>query len=105
MDFKEENENNEYISFCLKIHLKEGHGLVIRDASGNYFKIDFLFLGSSDPYVKVNYQNKTIYKSNTVYRSLNPNWNEEFSLIIKDPTLILQFEVNIFKICFKFKGL
>uniref|UniRef100_A0A915EQH5 C2 domain-containing protein n=1 Tax=Ditylenchus dipsaci TaxID=166011 RepID=A0A915EQH5_9BILA len=77
-----EEINSEYVTFCLKIHLKEGHGLVIRDASG-----------SSDPYVKVKYQNKTIYKTNTVYRSLNPNWDEEFAFLISDPTSNLQIEV------------
>ncbi|KAI1706019.1 c2 domain-containing protein [Ditylenchus destructor] len=77
--------SNEYVTFSLKIHLKEGHGLVIRDASG-----------SSDPYVKVKYQSKSIYKTNTVYRSLNPNWDEEFTFLISDPTAPLQIEVYDF---------
>jgi Ca2+-dependent lipid-binding protein len=60
----------------------EGHGLVIRDASG-----------SSDPYVKFKYDNKTVYKSNTVLKSLNPRWNEEFTFLIHDPLLKLEVEV------------
>uniref|UniRef100_A0AC34RPM4 C2 domain-containing protein n=1 Tax=Panagrolaimus sp. JU765 TaxID=591449 RepID=A0AC34RPM4_9BILA len=75
-------DENPYITFRLKIHLKEAHGLVIRDASG-----------SSDPYVKFKYQEKTMYKSNTVYRSLNPNWDEEFAFLIDDPTSLLKLEV------------
>uniref|UniRef100_A0AC35FVE0 C2 domain-containing protein n=1 Tax=Panagrolaimus sp. PS1159 TaxID=55785 RepID=A0AC35FVE0_9BILA len=73
---------NPYVTFRLKIHLKEAHGLVIRDASG-----------SSDPYVKFKYQDKTMYKSNTIYRSLNPNWDEEFAFLIDDPTYQLRLEV------------
>lgn len=34
-----------------------------------------------------------MYKSNTVYRNLNPNWDEEFAFLIEDPTFNLQFEV------------
>ncbi|KAE9550845.1 hypothetical protein FO519_005949 [Halicephalobus sp. NKZ332] len=75
-------DENPYVTFRLKIHLKEAHGLVIRDASG-----------SSDPYVKFKYQDKTMYKSNTVYRSLNPNWDEEFAFLIDDPTSFLKLEV------------
>lgn len=34
-----------------------------------------------------------MYKSNTVYRSLNPNWDEEFAFLIDDPTSLLKLEV------------
>ena len=82
--------------------MKEAHGLVIRDASGMFIfnkslklkKLNILiFSGSSDPYVKFKYQDKTLYKSNTVYRSLNPNWDEEFAFLIDDPTSFLKLEV------------
>uniref|UniRef100_A0A914BY18 C2 domain-containing protein n=1 Tax=Acrobeloides nanus TaxID=290746 RepID=A0A914BY18_9BILA len=76
------DDSNPYVTFQLKIHLKEGHSLVVRDASG-----------SSDPYVKFLYRDKEIYKSNTVYRSLNPNWDEEFRLLIDDPTYKLHIKV------------
>lgn len=34
-----------------------------------------------------------MYKSNTIYRSLNPNWDEEFAFLIDDPTSVLRLEV------------
>uniref|UniRef100_A0A8C6WME9 Multiple C2 domains, transmembrane 2b n=1 Tax=Neogobius melanostomus TaxID=47308 RepID=A0A8C6WME9_9GOBI len=41
-------------------------------------------LSTSDPYVKFKLDGKTFYKSKTVYKNLNPSWNETFSLPIKD---------------------
>lgn len=44
-------------------------------------------IGSSDPYVKLRlHDDKVQSKQTTVKRNnLNPEWNEEFSLIVKDP--------------------
>lgn len=44
-------------------------------------------LGSSDPYVKLELiDDKLSSKQTTVKRNnLNPEWNEEFSIIVKDP--------------------
>ena len=41
--------------------------------------------GTSDPYVKFKVGNKQLYKSRTVFKNLNPNWDEKFSLPIEDP--------------------
>ncbi|XP_058485330.1 multiple C2 and transmembrane domain-containing protein 2-like isoform X2 [Solea solea] len=60
-------------SFLLTINLKEGRNLVIRDRCG-----------TSDPYVKFKLDGKTFYKSKTIYKNLNPTWNETFSLPVKD---------------------
>lgn len=60
-------------SFLVTITLKEGHNLVVRDRCG-----------TSDPYVKFKLDGKTFYKSKTVYKNLNPSWNETFSLPVKD---------------------
>uniref|UniRef100_A0A8C6WLZ8 Multiple C2 domains, transmembrane 2b n=1 Tax=Neogobius melanostomus TaxID=47308 RepID=A0A8C6WLZ8_9GOBI len=60
-------------SFLVTITLKEGRNLVVRDRCG-----------TSDPYVKFKLDGKTFYKSKTVYKNLNPSWNETFSLPIKD---------------------
>ncbi|KAH6780209.1 Calcium-dependent lipid-binding family protein [Perilla frutescens var. hirtella] len=45
------------------------------------------FLGSSDPYVKLQLHDDRIQsKQTTVKRNnLNPEWNEEFTLVVKDP--------------------
>ncbi|KAM9765330.1 multiple C2 and transmembrane domain-containing protein 2-like isoform 1-T2 [Menidia menidia] len=68
-----ENIQDSPRSFLLTINLKEGRNLVIRDRCG-----------TSDPYVKVKLDGKTIYKSKVVYKNLSPTWNESFSLPVKD---------------------
>lgn len=52
------------------------------------------FLGSSDPYVKFKWRQKLVYKSNTIFKNLNPNWDEKFSLLIDD--LHHQIEIDVF---------
>ncbi|XP_061363701.1 synaptotagmin-1-like isoform X3 [Gastrolobium bilobum] len=44
-------------------------------------------MGASDPYVKLKFtDDKLPSKKTTVkYKNLNPEWNEEFSLVVKDP--------------------
>uniref|UniRef100_A0A914XGZ1 C2 domain-containing protein n=2 Tax=Plectus sambesii TaxID=2011161 RepID=A0A914XGZ1_9BILA len=78
----EGKDSSPFVTFLVKVHLKDGHDLVIRDASG-----------SSDPYVKFKYKTKMLYKSNTIFKNLNPVWEEEFSQLIDDPTTPLQAEV------------
>lgn len=45
------------------------------------------FLGASDPYVKLKLtENKLPSKKTTVkHKNLNPEWNEEFNLVVKNP--------------------
>lgn len=53
-------------------------------------------LGLSDPYVKLKMINeKPSTKKTTVkHKNLNPEWNEEFSFVVKDPeTQVLKFSV------------
>ncbi|ESW09344.1 hypothetical protein PHAVU_009G119800 [Phaseolus vulgaris] len=53
-------------------------------------------LGASDPYVKLTLtDDKLTSKKTTVkHKNLNPEWNEEFSLVVKDPeTQSLEFHV------------
>ncbi|MCP9263487.1 Multiple C2 and transmembrane domain-containing protein 2 [Dirofilaria immitis] len=71
-----------YVIFSVRICLKGGHNLVIRDASG-----------SSDPYVKFKYKDRTYFKSSTIYKNLNPIWEEEFTLLIDDPTTPIYMDV------------
>ena len=53
-------------------------------------------LGSSDPYVKLKLtENNLPSKTTTVkHKNLNPEWNEEFSLVVKDPnSQVIEFQV------------
>ncbi|XP_053319213.1 multiple C2 and transmembrane domain-containing protein 2 [Spea bombifrons] len=70
------------MSYLLTIHLQEGRNLVVRDRSG-----------TSDPYVKVKLNKKTLYKSKVVYKNLNPVWDETFVLPIQSLDQKLQIKV------------
>ncbi|XP_021379603.1 multiple C2 and transmembrane domain-containing protein 1-like isoform X3 [Mizuhopecten yessoensis] len=59
--------------FVLEVWLREGRDLVVRDSCG-----------TSDPYVKFKIGNKQHYKSKTVYKNLNPQWDERLSIPIED---------------------
>ncbi|VDN04168.1 unnamed protein product [Thelazia callipaeda] len=71
-----------YVTFSVKIHLLQGHNLVIRDASG-----------SSDPYVKFKYKGRTYYKSSIIFKNLNPIWKEEFTFLVDDITVPICLDV------------
>ncbi|XP_076054770.1 multiple C2 domain and transmembrane region protein isoform X2 [Oratosquilla oratoria] len=60
--------------YQLHVHLKRGQDLVPRDACG-----------TSDPYVKFKVGGKMLYKSKTIYKDLNPSWDETFTIPIEDP--------------------
>ncbi|CRL08658.1 CLUMA_CG021376, isoform A [Clunio marinus] len=62
--------------FQLKIHLVSGHNLTAMDKSG-----------TSDPYVKFKQGSRLLYKSRTVYKELNPMFDETFTVPIEDPFL------------------
>ncbi|KAI5710196.1 hypothetical protein M8J75_006559 [Diaphorina citri] len=72
----------QYSFFQLKIHLKRGRDLIARDKTG-----------TSDPYVKFKISGRLLYKSKTVYRDLNPSWDETFTLPIEDPFEPVQCKV------------
>ncbi|MCI27150.1 synaptotagmin-2-like, partial [Trifolium medium] len=44
-------------------------------------------LGASDPYVKLKLTGDTLPSKKTTvkHKNLNPEWNEEFSFVVKDP--------------------
>ncbi|KAG7170820.1 Multiple C2 and transmembrane domain-containing protein-like 2 [Homarus americanus] len=78
--------------FQLHVHLKRGENLVARDACGkllpqysSYQSGDTARAGTSDPYVKFKVQGKLVHKSKTVYKDLNPIWDESFTVAIEDP--------------------
>ena len=66
------------------VHLKAGHDLSIKDSCG-----------TSDPYVKFFHDGKMVYKSKTVYKDLNPFWDETFDLIIEDVSVPLDIKVSL----------
>lgn len=74
--------STELECFTLDVILKEGHDLVIRDTCG-----------TSDPYVKFKVGDKQYYRSQTVFRNLNPKWNEKFSIPIQNLTEIVKIKV------------
>lgn len=55
--------------------------------------ISFWYLGTSDPYVKFKLGNKVIYRSKTVYRDLNPVWEEDFDAQVDDLSVPLHIRV------------
>ena len=69
--------------YCCVIHLKAGHDLSIKDSCG-----------TSDPYVKFFHDGKMVYKSKTVYKDLNPFWDEKFEMIIEDISVPLDIKVS-----------
>ena len=50
--------------------------------------------GTSDPYVKFKVNGKLGYKSKTVYKELNPVWEESFVLAVEDPFEAVQIKVG-----------
>ena len=60
-----------------------GHDLSIKDSCG-----------TSDPYVKFFHDGKMVFKSKTVYKDLNPFWDETFDLILEDISVPLDLKVT-----------
>lgn len=60
----------------------------------NLLKMDVL--GASDPYVRLSLTGERFGKKTTVQRkNLNPQWNENFKFVVKDPSSqILKLEVH-----------
>lgn len=44
-------------------------------------------LGASDPYVKLKLTESNMPSKKTIvkHKNLNPEWNEEFNMVVKDP--------------------
>merc|ERR1712126_411838 len=68
--------------FQLRIHLKQGHDLVAKDACG-----------TSDPYVKFKIGGRLMHKTKTIYKDLNPLWDEVFTVPIDDAFQPVQMKV------------
>ena len=50
--------------------------------------------GTSDPYVKFKLGNKVVHRSKTIYRDLQPVWDEDFTVNVEDATVPLQIRVS-----------
>ncbi|XP_063222777.1 multiple C2 and transmembrane domain-containing protein isoform X3 [Bacillus rossius redtenbacheri] len=77
-----ESSLRQHSFFQLRVHLRRGLDLVARDKSG-----------TSDPYVKFKVGGRLLYKSKTIYRDLNPVWDETFLLPIEDPFMPVHIKV------------
>ncbi|CAA6665370.1 unnamed protein product [Spirodela intermedia] len=64
----------------LKVLVIRGRNLSIRD------------LRSSDPYVVVSWRNKRV-KTKVIKKNVNPEWNEDLTLIVHDPSINIKLEV------------
>ncbi|KAM7392347.1 hypothetical protein PAMA_007457 [Pampus argenteus] len=72
--------------YKLKIELKRGHNLAIRDRGG-----------TSDPYVKFKLSGKEVFRSKTIHKNLNPVWDEETTLImdcLSEPLYVKVFDYD-----------
>ncbi|CAH0552190.1 unnamed protein product [Brassicogethes aeneus] len=79
---RREQALRQHSFFQLRVHLRRGHRLVAMDKNG-----------LSDPYVKFKCGGRLVYKSRTVYRDLNPLWDESFTVPIEDPFLPISIKV------------
>ena len=56
--------------------------------------MDAVVVGTSDPYVKFKLGSKIIHRSKTVYKDLNPVWDEEFDGNLDDLATPLHIRVR-----------
>ncbi|XP_046856752.1 multiple C2 and transmembrane domain-containing protein 1-like isoform X2 [Xenia sp. Carnegie-2017] len=96
-------KTGKFAFFALMVELKEGINLAARDKTVDYH-IQFFHdkpytktitrtPGTSDPYVKFKADGKQIYKSRTIPKNLNPQWNEKFCVPIEDISMPLVIKV------------
>jgi len=72
--------------WSLRIKIVSGRNLVSRDISGK-----------SDPYLRVSQDNVPLHTTATVKRSLNPDWNEQFSAVVDNlnPLFIQVYDYDV----------
>jgi Ca2+-dependent lipid-binding protein len=73
---QQQQQSQNLVHYELRIKLREGKNLAVRDITG-----------SSDPYVKFVLNGSSVYKSKIIFKNLNPVWNEEFTVKLA-PSLI-----------------
>jgi Ca2+-dependent lipid-binding protein len=72
--------NSPEIIYWIELSIERGKDLSIKD-----------FNGTSDPYVKVYYGTEEKFITNTVYKNLNPIWNEKVSFFVYDLNIPIYF--------------
>lgn len=60
----------------------------------------YLFVGTSDPYVKFKIAGKEVFRSKTIHKNLNPVWDERVSLVVETLRDPLYVKVNTSIYCF-----
>lgn len=75
-------ENNPDEVYWTEICIERGADLSVKDIGG-----------SSDPYVKVRYGTEDKFTTATVPKSLNPVWNEKFTIFTEDLNVPIYFNV------------
>eukprot|EP00090_Calanus_glacialis_P005273 TRINITY_DN14089_c0_g1_i1.p1 TRINITY_DN14089_c0_g1~~TRINITY_DN14089_c0_g1_i1.p1 ORF type:complete len:766 (-),score=211.93 TRINITY_DN14089_c0_g1_i1:70-2205(-) len=73
----------QQFQYHLFVHIKAGHDLPPKKQNG-----------SSDPYVKFLMNGKTVHRSKTIHKDLNPNWDESFMASV--PDLSRHMEIRVF---------
>jgi Ca2+-dependent lipid-binding protein len=53
-----------------------------------------LISGTSDPYVKFKVGGKQMYRSRTIFKNLNPKWEERFTIPMDD--VVRQIKVKVY---------
>ncbi|CAF3469609.1 unnamed protein product [Rotaria sp. Silwood1] len=68
--------------YWIELCIERGKDLSIKD-----------FNGTSDPYVKIYYGTEEKYVTNTVYKNLNPIWNEKLTFFVHDLNIPIYFNI------------
>ncbi len=71
---------NPEIIYWIELLIERGKDLSIKD-----------FNGTSDPYVKVYYGTEEKFITSTIYKNLNPIWNEKVSFFVYDLNIPIYF--------------
>ncbi|KAK9532151.1 hypothetical protein VZT92_009552 [Zoarces viviparus] len=72
--------------YKLEVELKRGRDLAVRDRRG-----------SSDPYVKFKLAGKEVFRSRTIHKNLNPEWDQKTTLImdcLSEPLYVKVFDYD-----------
>ena len=75
---------NPQFQYHLFVHLKGGHNLPAKKQNG-----------TSDPYAKFLMNGKTVHRSKTMHKELNPHWDESFMVSVPDLAANMEIKVKL----------